>query len=101
MNTMPRTPPQSVANCWRACETEASGRENAVTRDLSAREGDRCSRRQANVDAQATELRRLEAQIAVVEGDLLGDDRQTEPRARRRRGRAARERLQQALAGGA
>src|SRR3954447_20692422 len=81
MNMRPITPPQSVANCWIEVETDASGGEKAVTRPLSARNGHRCSRRQANVDAQAAERRLLEAQLAVVQRDLLGDDRQPEPRA--------------------
>src|SRR5919198_619410 len=98
MNTMPRTPPQSVANCWTAVEKEASGGEKAVTRVLSAREGDRCSRGQAHLDAQATEFRVLQAQLAVVERHLLGDDRQAEPGALRRRDGPAGERLEQALA---
>src|SRR5690349_11425065 len=98
MKTRPTTPPQSVANCWMSWATEASGGEVAVTRWLSAAHGDRCSRRKADLDAQAAELRILEAQLAVVQRDLLGDDRQTEPGAGRGRRRPARERLEQALA---
>src|SRR4051794_41255630 len=98
MNTRPITPPQSVANCWMAVETEASGSKEAVTRSLSARGGHRSSHRQADVDAQAAERGLREAQLARVEGDLLGDDRQSEPGAGRRRRRAAGERLEQAVA---
>src|SRR3954452_6800510 len=98
MNMRPITPPQSVANCWIEVETNASGGEKAVTRPLSARNGHRCSRRQANVDAQAAERRLLQAQLAVVQRDLLGDDRQAEPGARGGGGRSASERLEQALA---
>src|SRR3954454_4167346 len=98
MNTRPITPPQSVANCWMEVETEASGSEEAVTRSLSAADGLRCSRGQPDMDAQAAERRLLEAQLAVVQRDLLGDDRQPEARPRRRRRRAAGERREQALA---
>src|SRR4051794_9097748 len=98
MKTMPATPPQSVANCWMDCEAEAYGSEVAVTRWLSADEGDRCSRRETDVDAEPSELRVLEAELAVVERNLLGDDRQPEPRPRRGRRRTTGERLEQALA---
>src|SRR3954453_12578858 len=93
MKTRPIPPPQSVANCWMAVETEASGREEAVTRSLSARDGLRFSHGQPPVDAQAAELRVLEAQLAAVQRDLLGDDRQAEPGARRGRVGAAGEGL--------
>src|SRR3954452_11558535 len=98
MKTRPITPPQSVANCWMAVETEASGSGEAVTRSLSAGDGLRCSRGQPDMDAQAAERGLLEAQLALVQHDLLGDDRQPEARPRRRRRRAAGERLEQALA---
>src|SRR4051794_11227692 len=98
MKRIPRTPPQSVANCWTAVETEASGGEKAVTRVLSARDGDFCRGGQTDLDAQATERRLGENQLTAVECDLLGHDRQPEPRARRRRRGAAGERLEQALA---
>src|SRR4051795_8651635 len=98
MNTRPITPPQSVANCWMAVETEASGSGEAVTRSLSAGDGLRCSRGQPDMDGQAAERGLLEAQLAVVQRDLLGDDRQAEAGARRRRRRTAGERLEQALA---
>src|SRR4051812_24065794 len=98
MNTRPITPPQSVANCWMEVETEASGSEEAVTRSLSAADGLRCSRGQPDVDAQAAERRLLEAQLAVVQRDLLRDDRQAESRPRRGGRRAAGERLEQPLA---
>src|SRR3954469_16879935 len=98
MNTIPTTPPQSVANCWIQVDTEASGSEEAVTRSLSARDGLRFSDGQADVDAQASERRVLEAQLAAVQRDLLGDDRQSEAGPGRRRGRPAGERLEQAVA---
>src|SRR3954447_15432035 len=98
MKTRPITPPHSVANCWMAVETEASGSGEAVTRSLSAGDGLRCSRGQSDMDAQAAERGLLEAQLALVQHDLLGDDRQPEARPRRRRRRAAGERLEQALA---
>src|SRR4051794_3231247 len=98
MKTRPITPPQSGANCWMAVETEASGREEAVTRSLSARAGLRFSNGQPHVDAQAPELRVLEAQLAAVQRDLLGDDRQAEPGARRGRVGAAGEGLDEAPA---
>src|SRR4051812_32861031 len=97
MKTRPITPPQSVANCWMAVETEASGSGEAVTRSLSARDGLRCSRGQPDMDAQAAERGLLEAQLAVVQRDLLGDDRQAEPGPRRGRRRAAGERLEQPI----
>src|SRR3954468_4793174 len=82
MKTRPITPPQSVANCWMAVETEASGSGEAVTRSLSAGDGLRCSRGQSDMDAQAAERGLLEAQLALVQHDLLGDDRQPEARPR-------------------
>src|SRR5262245_3334691 len=100
MKTRPTTPPQSVANCWMSSAMEASGGEVTVTRWLSAGGGDRCSRRQADLDAEAAELRVPQPQLAVVQRDLLGDDRQAEPGARRGRRRAARERLEQPVAVG-
>src|SRR5690242_656546 len=72
----------------------ASGGDATVTSGLSARPGDRFSRGEAHLDAQAAELRALEAQLAVVQGDLLGDDRQAEAGARGVRRRSARERLE-------
>src|SRR3954451_134203 len=99
MNTRPITPPQSVANCWMAVETEASGSGEAVTRSLSAGDGLRCSRGQSGKDAPGRERGLLEAQLALVQHDLLGDDRQPEARPRRRRRRAAGERLGPALGG--
>src|SRR3954447_255496 len=98
MKTRPITPPQSVANCWMAVETEASGSEEAVTRSLSARDGLRFRDGEPPVDAQAAELRVLEAQLAAVQRDLLGDDRQAEPGARRGRRHAAGEGLDEAPA---
>src|SRR3954454_23944398 len=98
MKIRPITPPQSVANCGMAVETEASGGGEAVTRSLSARDGLRCSRGQPDMDAQAAAWGLFEAQLAVVQCDLLGDDRQAEPGSRRRRRRAPGERLEQALA---
>src|SRR2546423_1728938 len=98
MNTSPTTPPQSVANCWMDVETEASGGEEAVTRSLSAPDGHGSSHRQADVDAEAAQRGLVQAQLAVVQRDLLGDDRQAEPGAGRGGVRAARERLEQAVA---
>src|SRR6476469_5710036 len=97
MKTRPTTPPQSVANCWMCWATEASGSAVGVTRWLSAARGDHCSRGKADLDAQAAELRILEEQLAGMERDLLGDDRQAEPGSRRGRRRPARERLEEAL----
>src|SRR3954468_3675388 len=98
MKTRPATPPQSAANCWIHSEMPASGGGATVTPRLSAPGGDRFSRRQADLDAQAAERGLAEAQLAVVQGDLLSDDRQAEPRPRRRRGAAARERLERGSA---
>src|SRR3954451_17213045 len=98
MKTRPATPPQSAANCWIHSEMPASGGGATVTFGLSARGRDRFSRRQPDLDAQAAELGLAEAQLAVVQGDLLGDDREAEPGPRRRGGAAARERLEQTAA---
>src|SRR3954468_18793616 len=45
MKTRPATPPQSAANCWIPSEMPAGGGGARVTSGISARRGDRFSRR--------------------------------------------------------
>src|SRR3954466_14051812 len=100
MNTRPMTPPQSAANFWTCWATEASGSEYGITNGLSAGDGENCSGGETNVDREAAERRFAERQLPRGQGDLLGDDRQAEPRSRCRRARPAGERLEEAVAVG-